>query len=285
MATIAFLGTGLIGAGMAERQLSLGHSVTVWNRTRSKTDALVGLGATRAADLASAARGAFSVHMALPEDGVVDAILEEVLPALTEDQLVVDHSTTLPASTLERAKRLGSAGIRFLHAPVFMSPAACRNGMGVMVVAGPSSAAQAARPTLATMTGEVWYVGERSDLAAAYKLFGNAMIFAVCAGLSDVFAIGKSLHMSSVDVHQLFSHFNPTGVLQYRGQAMANGDFAPSFELSMARKDLRLMLETAGANRKLLAVLPSLERKFDEMIERGYGAEDLGVIARDAVGR
>jgi 3-hydroxyisobutyrate dehydrogenase len=285
MATFAFLGTGLIGAGMAERQLSLGNSVTVWNRTKSKTTALVSLGATSAADPAGAARGAFSVHLALPEDGVVDAVLEEVLPALTENQIVVDHSTTLPASTIERAKRLLSRGIQFLHAPVFMSPAACKNGMGVMVVAGPSAAAEAVRPTLATMTGEVWYVGERADLAAAYKLFGNAMIFALCAGLSDVFAIGKSMNISSVDVHQLFSHFNPAGVLQYRGQAMAHGDFSPSFELTMARKDLRLMLETAGANRELLAVLPSLARKFDEMIERGYGGEDLGVIAKDAVGR
>lgn len=281
MATMAFLGTGLIGSGMVERQLSLGGDVVVWNRTAGKTEPLARLGARVASSPAEAVRGAERVHVALAEDSVVDDVLEQATSGLAGGQLVIDHSTTLPQATVERAARLRSRGQRFLHAPVFMSPTACKNGAGVMLVAGDTATAEAARPALSTMTGEVWHVGERPDLAAAYKLFGNAMIFALCGGLSDVFALGKALGVASTDVHALFSHFNVAAVLSYRGRAMAEADFTPLFGLTMARKDLRLMLESAGAQTALMHVLPSLATHFDALIARGLGDLDLGVLAVD----
>jgi 3-hydroxyisobutyrate dehydrogenase-like beta-hydroxyacid dehydrogenase len=281
MATLAFLGTGLIGSGMVERQLSLGSDVVVWNRTASKTAPLAKLGARVAASPAEAVRGAERVHVALAEDRVVDDVLEQATSGLAAGQLVIDHSTTLPKTTAERASRLLGRGQRFLHAPVFMSPTACKNGAGVMLVAGPAATADAVKPALQTMTGEVWHVGERPDLAAAYKLFGNAMIFALCGGLSDVFALGKALGVDSPDVHALFSHFNVAAVLSYRGRAMAEADFSPLFELTMARKDLRLMLESAGEHTALMHVLPGLAPHFDALIARGLGDRDLGVLAVD----
>jgi 3-hydroxyisobutyrate dehydrogenase-like beta-hydroxyacid dehydrogenase len=62
---------------------------------------------------------------------------------------------------------------------------------------------------------------------------------------------------------------------------MAAGNFAPSFELEMARKDLRLMIETAAAHP--LAALPAIASRMDDLIAQGHGAEDLAVIGRDAV--
>ena len=62
---------------------------------------------------------------------------------------------------------------------------------------------------------------------------------------------------------------------------MVAGDFAPGFELAMARKDLRLMIETAGA--LPLAVLPAVAERMDALIAEGHGAEDVGVLGRDAV--
>jgi 3-hydroxyisobutyrate dehydrogenase-like beta-hydroxyacid dehydrogenase len=62
---------------------------------------------------------------------------------------------------------------------------------------------------------------------------------------------------------------------------MAERDFAPSFELSMARKDVRLMLETAGP--QPLAALPAIGARMDELIAQGYGDRDFGVLAVEAV--
>ena len=64
---------------------------------------------------------------------------------------------------------------------------------------------------------------------------------------------------------------------------MSAGDFTPSFELAMARKDVRLMLETAGANP--LAVLPGLAARMDSLIAEGHGASDLGVLGVESVSR
>ena len=62
-----------------------------------------------------------------------------------------------------------------------------------------------------------------------------------------------------------------------RGKAMATGNFAPAFEMAMARKDLRLMLETAAG--APLCLLPALAARLDEAIAEGHGREDVGAIA------
>jgi len=82
MATVAFLGTGLLGSGMVEGMLRRGDSVTVWNRTAAKARALEPLGATVAATPADAVVGADHVHMTLPDDGVVDDVSSAIAPRL-----------------------------------------------------------------------------------------------------------------------------------------------------------------------------------------------------------
>src|SRR3954447_3906492 len=119
MNQVAFLGTGLLGAAMVERMLAQGDSVTVWNRTASKAQALERAGAVVAGSAADAAAAADHVHLALSDDAVVDAILAEATPRLRPNGIVMDHSTTSPAATAARAARLAEAGVRFLHAPVF----------------------------------------------------------------------------------------------------------------------------------------------------------------------
>lgn len=280
MSNVTFLGTGLIGGGLAQAAALRGDRVTVWNRTRSKAAALAAHGARVAESPAEAVRGAERVHLALPDDAAVDALLEECGPALGEAR-VVDHSTTSPAGTLARATRLESRGIRYLHAPVFMSPALCKSAGGLMLAAGPRPLFDELSAALAKMTGKLHWVGERRELAAAYKLFGNAMILTITAGLADVYAMAGRLGIPAVDAHAFFSVFNPGGVISFRGTNMAQGNYAPSFELTMARKDARLMLEVAEGAR--LAVLPAIAERMDELIARGLGQGDLGVLAVDAV--
>ena len=221
------------------------------------------------------------MHIALTDDAVVDAILAEVVPRLRRDAIVMDHSTTLPITTLARAGRLAEAGVGFLHAPVFMSPQMCRDGKGLIMVSGRQAIFAAAQPALARMTGDVWYLGERSDLAACYKLFGNSMLFAINAGLTDVLAMARNLGVAGSEAVALFSRFNTSMAIPMRGQKMAAGDFSPMFELAMARKDVRLMLESAGP--QPLVVLPALAARMDEMIAAGHGKDDFAAIAAPVV--
>jgi len=281
MATVGFLGTGLLGSGMVERMLRRGDAVTVWNRTASKARALEPLGAKVAATPGDAVAGADHVHITLPDDAVVDEILEKVRPQLRRDAVVIDHSTTSPAGTKKRVPRLNGAGIKFVHAPVFMSPQMARDGVGFVLVSGPRAVYDEVRVELEKMTGEVWYIGEEPDRAAAYKIFGNSMLFVIAAGVTDVFAMAKGLGIPPADALAVFSKFQPGGVIKARGEKMARGDFSATFELTMARKDMRLMLEAAGAQPTV--VLQSIAKRMDDAIAKGHGQDDLGAIAAEVV--
>jgi 3-hydroxyisobutyrate dehydrogenase len=280
MANITFLGAGLMGAALAEAAVKRGDHVVAWNRTETRAKALEPFGVRAASTVAEAVTGADRVHVIVADDAAVDSVLEAAGDALA-GALVVDHSTTSPAGTVARAKRLEGRGVSFLHAPVFMTPKMCREAGGMMFVAGAAGTFARAEGALRAMTGRLEYLGERRDLAAANKLFGNAMILTICAGLSDVFAMAATLGIDASDAHALFAKFNPTGVITYRGASMAKGDYTPTFELTMARKDARLMIEAAGL--RDLAVLPAIATRMDDLIERGFGADDLGVLSVDAV--
>src|SRR5258706_14468682 len=99
MANVAFLGTGLLGSAMVEGMLRRGDAVTVGNRTASKARALESQGATVAAWPGDAVAGADRVHMTLPDDAVVDQIVESFVPRLRAGSIVVGDSTTAPRGT------------------------------------------------------------------------------------------------------------------------------------------------------------------------------------------
>jgi 3-hydroxyisobutyrate dehydrogenase-like beta-hydroxyacid dehydrogenase len=281
MATVAFLGTGLLGSGMVEGMLQRGDAVTVWNRTEAKARLLEASGAKVAATPGDAVAGAERVHMTLPDDAVVDEMMAAVVPRLRQDALVADHSTTSPRGTSARLTKLRDAGVKFVHAPVFMSPQMAKDAVGMMLVSGPQPVFESLRDALATMTGDVWYLGEQGDLAAAYKIFGNSMLFVIAAGVSDVFAMAKGLGIAPADALAVFSKFQPGGLITSRGKKMARGDFSATFEMTMARKDLRLMIEAAGAHP--MVVLPAIAEAMDRAIANGHGQDDLGAIAAEVV--
>lgn len=283
MANIAFLGTGLLGSAFAEAAAKRGDTVTAWNRSAEKVTALAPFGVKAAAIPADAVRGAARVHMVLKDDAVVDAVLTDALPGLAPDVVVIDHTTTLPALTAARAMRLAAQGIAYLHCPVFMGPAAARNALGSMMVAGPKALFERVQTALAAMTTRLEYMGERSDLAAVNKLFGNAMIIGMSAVMADILTMAQANDVDPQDAIKLLGLLDLNGMVAGRGVNMAKGNFAASFELDMARKDVRLMLETAGA--RPLAALPAIAARMDQLIAAGHGAKDASVLGIDAVAR
>ncbi|HEY7286853.1 MAG TPA: NAD(P)-dependent oxidoreductase [Vicinamibacterales bacterium] len=279
MANVAFLGTGLLGSAMAEGMLRRGDSVTVWNRTASKAKALEKHGARVASTPGEAVSGVERVHMTFSDDAVVDAVLAEALPHVEKRTIVVDHTTTSPRETAARYARLHERGIRFIHAPVFMSPQMARDAIGILMTSCPERLFDEVREPLQRMTGEAWYLGDDPQRAAAYKIFGNSMLFVITAGVTDVFAMAKDLGIPAADALQVFTKFQPCSVIKARGDKIVRRDFSATFELTMARKDLRLMLEAAGA--QPLAVLPAIARRMDDAIAKGHGADDLAAIAAE----
>lgn len=281
MSKITFLGTGLLGSAFAEAAAQRGDDVTAWNRSADKVLALKAFGVNAAATPAEAVRGATRIHLVLKDDGVVETVLAAARSGLSADAIVIDHTTTLPVLTAQRAARLAAEGIRYLHCPVFMGPAAARSAKGTMMAAGPRALFDLVKADLQKMTGKLNYMGERLDLAAANKLLGNAAIIGVAALMADVLTLAQASDVPGADAIQLLGLLDLNAMVAGRGMNMAKGDFAASFELAMARKDIALMLETTGT--RPMAALPAVAARMDVLIAAGHGAADCSVMGLDAV--
>lgn len=279
MSHVAVLGTGLLGAAFAEGLLSRGGTtVTVWNRTRAKAEALEAFGARVADTPAEAVAGADRVHLVLLDDDAVDEAISALRPALGTGVILVDHTTTLPERTAARMAALDAGGVEYLHAPVMMGPPAARSAKGMMLVAGPSERVARVHEALSAMTGELWHVGERPDLAAVYKLVGNALVLSVVGVTADIMQLVDSANVPRSGALEMLARTNPAGAIAFRGAMMRENQFDTNFALDVARKDVRLMLETSGE--QAVPLLRALAARMDLLIAYGEGDKDFAVLGR-----
>ena len=278
---IAFFGAGLMGSGLVRRLVANGHQVQVWNRSPAKAQALEAIGARAFAEASDALAGAERIHLSLADDASVDAVLEPLAGAIPAGCWIVDHTTTAVTPTADRAARWQRRSRVFVHAPVFMGPANALAGTGLMLVSGDPAQHEALLPALKTMTGNVLYLGAAPERAAAFKLFGNMTLIGMMGVLGDVNRLAHSVGISTSDAFSLFEHFNPGQFLPARAARIEAGDFtAPSFEVAMARKDVRLMIEEAQRHGVDLFVMPGVAAMYDAAIARGEGALDSAAAAR-----
>ncbi|GAC1580489.1 MAG: NAD(P)-dependent oxidoreductase [Candidatus Elarobacter sp.] len=276
---IAYFGTGLLGSGFVRNMLERGETVHVWNRTAEKARALEADGAKVFDDPREAIRGATQIHVTLSDDAAVDSVLDPLADLIPSTTIVVDHTTTAPTPTGERVARWKQRGRTFVHAPVFMGPATARNATGLMLLSGDPAVRARVKPLLEPMTGKVIEFGDDPTRAAAFKLFGNMLLLTIVAGLADVYTLSRSLGIDPKDAFSLFAEFNPGNAIAGRGKTMAEGVFSPpNFELTMARKDLRLMVDEAARHGATLDVVPGIGALMDRYIAAGYGSEDSSVV-------
>jgi len=278
---IAFYGMGLLGSNFVRALRRRGEAVRVWNRNPKRAEPLAAEGAVVVPDAAEAARGAQRIHLTLSDDAAVDDVLERIRPGLAKGAIIVDHTTTSPGGTRARAARWAERGFEFQHAPVFMGPQNALESTGIMLASGDPARFDRLSPELSKMTGKLLYMGPEPERAASFKLLGNEFLMFVTAGLADFFTLAKALGIEAKDASALFDSFNPGMLVPMRVQRILAANFAdPSWELQMARKDARLMMEAAAAAGSSLSVLPSIAALMDRFIGEGHAREDWTIIAR-----
>ncbi|MCC7536853.1 MAG: NAD(P)-dependent oxidoreductase [Deltaproteobacteria bacterium] len=281
---IAFLGTGMLGSGFVRAFVRRGEQVHVWNRTPEKARALEAIGVRAFDDPADAVRGATRVHLTLSDDASVDDVLERARAGLAPDVFVVDHTTTSATGSALRSARWAERGVAFLHAPVFMGPQNALESTGTMLVSGNPAHVAALEPALSAMTGKLVHLGETPEAAASFKLLGNLLLMFLTAGFADMLMLAKALGAPPESAATLLDHFNPGATLPARLRRMVSARFEePSWELGMARKDARLMLEEAARARLDLHVLPAIAARMDAVIAEGHAKSDWTVLGKDAL--
>jgi len=277
MAKIGFLGIGEMGAPMAGRLLQAGHDVVVWNRSVERTAPLAQAGATVAASPAKAAVGRDFVITMLATPVALENVLfgtEGLASALSAGQVWIDMSTVGPDEVRAAAARL-PGGVSLVDAPVRGSVPQATSGRLDIFVGATDENYERVRPILEAL-GSVRHTGGPGS-GAAMKLVANLALGAAIVTLGEALSLGESLELQRATLLDVLAD-SPIGpIVKAKRANVESGQFAPSFKLRHAAKDLRLVTETAAARGRDLKQARANRAWLDEAAE--YGAADLDFSA------
>lgn len=276
---IGFIGTGLMGAGMARTLARKGYHLTLYNRTRSRAEALVAEGVTVAADPAGAVSAADAVVCMLPHVGTLADLLDRGLEAaLKPGTYLIDCSTAAPADSRAMALRLQRAGVTMLDAPVFGSKDSAEAGELTFVVGGKRAAYEVCRPLFDAMGRRTFYVGENGHGCHA-KLGFNLVIVGTTQAFAEALALTGS---AGVDAHLMVDIIMAgrarSGIIEMKAPPMLARDFTPFFALKHMQKDLGLMMQTARDLDVALPMTAAVSAVYDAAVARGLGELDFSAV-------
>lgn len=279
---ITFIGTGLLGGNFTRALIKKGEKMQVWNRTPDKARALEQFGALAFDNVEDAVRGAERIHVTLSDDAAVDEVLQQASPGFSPGAIIIDHTTTSAPGAIARSVYWKSKGNPYIHAPVFMGPPNALESTGIMLVSGDQQIIKKLEPALSAMTGKLWNLGEEPGKAAAIKLLGNSFHISLTGAVSDLLTLASSFNVLSADLTTLLELMNPGNIAQGRLRKITSKTFdQPSWELNMARKDARLMMEQAASSKQELIVVPAVAKRMDVWLEKGKAKNDWTILSQD----
>jgi 3-hydroxyisobutyrate dehydrogenase-like beta-hydroxyacid dehydrogenase len=260
-----------MGAALIRRLLENGHDVAVYNRTRSKAEALIEHGATvvdSPAELAT--RGIVFTTVAGDED-FKDVTLgsQGVLSQPSAAPRVLIDSTTISQAASDDVRAVAAErGTSVLAAPVSGNAKVVAAGRLTMVVSGPEAAFQEARAILEKLAARVTYVGE-GDRARLVKICHNLMLGVVAQTLAEITVLAEKGGVSRADFFD-FLNASVMGSMftRYKTPAYVNLDFKPTFTPALLLKDMRLGEDAA---RELDVPLP-VSAAAQQMVQALYGS-------------
>ena len=277
MARIGFLGLGEMGTPMASRLLHAGHEVIAWNRTAERTAPLAQQGAAVASSPAKAAAGANFVITMLATPEALEQVLfgtAGLVPALSTGQVLIDMSTVGPDEIRSVAARMPK-GVSLVDAPVRGSLPQATSGRLDIFVGATDEDYERVRPILESL-GSVRHVGGQGS-GAAMKLVANLTLGAAIVALGEALSLGESLALERNVLLDALAD-SPIGPIVAAKRANIESDqFAPSFKLQLAAKDMKLVMEAAAARGRDLKQARANRAWLDEAAE--HGAADLDFSA------
>lgn len=279
--SVALLGLGTMGAGMAANLLKAGFPLAVWNRSRAKAEGFAAQRARVAETAADAARGADVVLSMLADDGASRAVwlgTDGALAAAEQGAVLVESSTVTPAWIAELAEAAKARGLDFLDAPVTGSRAQAAGGQLTFLVGGPREALARVTPVLEAMSREILYLGPVGS-GAKLKLINNFLCGVQIASLAEGMAW---LERSGLDREQALGFLKSgaagSPVVVNVSSRMASRDYAVNFLLKLMAKDLHYAGEDAAESGVELTTAVNARRLFEQAIALGYGDEDMAAV-------
>ena len=283
MQRVALLGLGTMGAGMAANWLAKGFGLTVWNRTRARTQALADKGARVATTPREAAEGADCVFAMVADDAASRAVWlgdDGALAGAKTGAVVVESSTLTPDWVRELAGRARAKGCAFLDAPVGGSRQAAASGELRFFVGGDAATLDKARPALIAIGSKIDLLGP-AGAGATWKLINNQLIAAQVAALGEALDVARKAGFRPVQISSLILNGAASSpIVKMKLPSMLNGDYdEPDFALSLMLKDARYAAALAQSLGAPADLVSSAVKAFARAEAKGLGAKDIAAVA------
>ena len=257
MASIGFIGTGIMGLPMAQNLQKAGHELYLSEHHGKAPSALIEAGATALASPKEVARRAELIIVMVPDTPQVEDVLfreDGIAAGVGPGKLVIDMSSISPTATKQFAERIDATGARYLDAPVSGGEVGAKAGTLSIMVGGSEESFERALPLFQAMGKNITRVGENGDGQTAKV--ANQIIVAL-----NIQAVGEALLFAAKNGadparvrEALMGGFAGSKILEVHGERMIKGTFDPGFRIALHQKDLNLAL--AGA-RELGLNLPN----------------------------
>jgi 3-hydroxyisobutyrate dehydrogenase-like beta-hydroxyacid dehydrogenase len=282
---IGFVGLGSMGAAMARRLIDGGHTLTVYNRTRSRAEPFRALGARVADRVSEAANDADVLISMVADDHALEALVfppGAVLQALPASAVHASMSTVSVALSRRLATAHAERGQHYVAAPVFGRPEAVAAGQLFVVAAGPHDQIRRCQPIFDALGQKTFNAGPDASAANVIKLAGNFLITTVIESLAECLALARK---QGVDPHAMLDVL--TGSLFsapiYRtyGSILVEQRFDPAgFALPLGMKDNALVLAAAQAVQVPMPMASFVRDQFLAAMAAGLAESDWSAIAR-----
>jgi 3-hydroxyisobutyrate dehydrogenase len=279
---LGIAGTGKMGSAIARRLLSLGHEVTVWNRTQERAQPLLKEGAKWAATPAAVAAASEAVITILTDTKALDDVYfaaDGLLSQGAQGKLFVEMSTVPPAKQQDMGPRVKAKGAAYVECPVGGTTGPAAQGKLFGFAGGDAQDLERAKELLGQLCRRVEHVGGYGD-AARMKLAINLPLMVYWQALGEALSLIQPLGLDPARVVDILADTSGgPNLLKVRGpaiaQALGGHEVGPaSFDLASMRKDVKTMLEQGLAQHYRMPVTEQTLKVFDAALDAGMKDAD-----------
>ena len=279
--SVALMGLGTMGKGMANSLLKAGFPLTVYNRTIMKARPFAALGARIASSPAEAAAGARVIIAMVSDDRASRETWlgsSGALNAASKSAILVESSTVSPGWIAELAQHSSARELDLLDAPVTGSKLQAEQGQLTFLVGGSEQALAKASPALRAMSKEIVHLGPVTS-GARMKLVNNFLCGVQIASLAEAMAW---IERSGLDREKALNVLNngapASPLLRTISARMANRDYTVNFLLTLMEKDLRYASAEASKSGVTLEFALTATGLCQRALQHGHGNEDMSSI-------
>lgn len=284
MASVGFIGLGIMGGPMAANVLKKGHSLVVYDIDPAAVKRLAEMGATAGTSPAAVARACDIVITMLPDAPDVEKAAfgpDGIVAGLKAGGIMIDMSTSAPETTRRIGKALTAKGCGMVDCPVGKTAEHAVTGTLTLMVGGDDATVTRVRPVLDCMGTDFFYCGGLGN-GHAMKATNNLLATTLVALNAEILAAGIKAGLTletMTGVMQKTMAWNNQLAVAFPLRPL-KGDFAPGFMLKLAHKDCRIALSMIDAMGLEAPIGRATLAACQEGIDRGYATNDVGVLLK-----